>query len=132
MIREASLTFKYNPWEHVPPAVPEHRVRGVDTDSETRCVHYRGERDVVGLRFGCCGRYYACHECHRKLVDHDPEPWPAARRGEPAARCGVCGGSMTAGAYLGADSCPNCGAGFNPDCAEHYHLYFQWVSSERR
>jgi len=119
------------PRRHVPSTVSENRIHGVGTDDEARCTHYRDERDVVGLRFGCCGRYYACYECHRELADHDPEPWPAARRGEPAARCGVCGEPMTGEVYLGADSCPNCGAGFNPGCANHYHLYFEWVASGR-
>lgn len=31
---------------------------------------------------------------------------------------------MSVPEYLAADSCPNCGAEFNPGCAAHAHLYF--------
>ncbi|MCQ4332740.1 hypothetical protein KM295_04380 [Natronomonas sp. F2-12] len=104
-------------------------VRGVDVDDETRCAHYDSESDVVAIRFGCCGTYYACFECHAALADHPPEPWPTARRTEPAARCGVCGADLTATEYTSTDACPNCEARFNPGCAEHYHLYFEWIDA---
>lgn len=102
-------------------------------DDETRCVHYRSESDVVALRFGCCDRYYACYKCHAELTDHDSEPWPIARRDESAVYCGVCSTTMTATEYVSTDACPSCGVRFNPGCAGHYHMYFEWVdkSSER-
>jgi uncharacterized CHY-type Zn-finger protein len=102
-------------------------VRGVGLDDDARCAHYGTERDVVAIRFGCCGEYYACFECHRALADHDAVPWPADRRDDPAVRCGVCGTSIPAPAYVSTDSCPDCGAAFNPSCAAHYGRYFEWI-----
>ena len=104
-------------------------VSGVDLDGETRCAHYGSDPDIVALRFGCCGAYYACFRCHDELADHPSEPWPETHRTEPAARCGVCEYDLTAEAYMGTDECPSCGVSFNPGCAEHYHLYFEWVDS---
>jgi uncharacterized CHY-type Zn-finger protein len=109
--------------------VPTGPVHGVELDAETRCAHYRTDRDVVALRFGCCGEYYACHACHEELADHAAEPWPTARRDEPSVYCGACGTAMPAAEYLGADACPACGAAFNPGCADHYHYYFEWVDA---
>ncbi len=105
-------------------------VRGVGTDSETRCVHYATESDVAALRFGCCETYYACFECHEAIAEHPPEPWPTARRGEPSVRCGVCGAEMTAATYTSSEACPACDAPFNPGCAEHYHRYFEWIDPD--
>ena len=102
-------------------------VRGVGLDDETRCTHYGTERDVVAIRFSCCGEYYACFKCHRALANHDAIPWPAYRRDDPAVRCGVCGTSMPAPVYVSGDTCPDCGAAFNPNCAAHYSRYFEWL-----
>jgi uncharacterized CHY-type Zn-finger protein len=101
-------------------------VRGVDVGPETRCAHYDGPRDVVALRFGCCGDFFPCHACHGAVADHDAEPWPRARFDDPAVLCGSCGGVLTARAYLdGAFACPDCDAAFNPGCADHYDRYFE-------
>ena len=102
-------------------------VSGVDVDPETRCAHYRGDRDVVALRFGCCETYFPCFRCHDAVADHEREPWPRARFDEPAVLCGVCGTELTAEAYLDLDEheCPRCGAAFNPGCVDHAHLYFE-------
>jgi uncharacterized CHY-type Zn-finger protein len=102
-------------------------VLGVATDAETRCDHYGTEHDVVALRFGCCGRYYACYRCHAEIADHEAEPWPADRRDEPAAYCGVCGATLTGAEYMTVEACPTCAAAFNPGCANHYDRYFEWV-----
>lgn len=100
-------------------------VRGVGLDEETRCVHYRGPRDVIAIRFACCGEYYACYDCHAARADHEAERWPADARDEPAVRCGVCETELTIAAYLACEhGCPDCGAAFNPGCANHYELYF--------
>jgi uncharacterized CHY-type Zn-finger protein len=110
--------------------VPPEGVSGVGIDDETRCDHYGSRTDVVALRFGCCGEYYACFRCHAAIADHPPEPWPTERRSEPAARCGVCGVDLTADEYMSVDACPDCGAGFNPGCADHYHVYFEWIDGD--
>lgn len=112
--------------------VPDRNVRGVALDGETRCTHYGADEDVVALRFGCCESYYACFKCHEAIADHPPEPWPADRRAEPAVRCGVCGFELTASEYVESDACANCDARFNPGCAAHYHIYFEWISSADR
>ena len=101
-------------------------LRGVAVDAETRCAHYDSPRDVVALRFGCCGAYYPCHRCHAEAAGHEAEPWPRARFDEPAVLCGACQTTMTARAYLDAGpTCPACGAAFNPGCAAHRPLYFE-------
>ena len=102
-----------------------HEVRGVDVDGETRCAHYGTERDIVALRFGCCESYYPCFRCHAAVADHEAERWPAGRRDEPAALCGVCGAELTVDRYVAVDACPDCGAAFNPGCAGHYDRYFE-------
>lgn len=112
--------------------VSPETVYGVDTDSETRCAHYGSDEDVVALRFGCCESYYACFKCHAALADHPPEPWPTERRQEPAVRCGVCDADLTAAEYMETDVCPKCETRFNPGCADHYHIYFEWVDAPGR
>jgi len=109
---------------------PHQRVHGVDLDEQSRCVHYDSPLDVVALRFGCCGAFYACHACHDAVTDHPAEPWPESRAHEPAVLCGVCDGTMTVETYLQcAGACPHCGASFNPGCSRHYDRYFEGVSS---
>lgn len=104
-------------------------VLGIDLDSETRCAHYDSPRDVIAIRFPCCGDWYACYECHAARADHDAERWPAEARDERAVRCGVCGVELTIREYLECEhACPTCGAAFNPGCANHYRYYFAGVS----
>lgn len=101
-------------------------VRGVAVDARTRCRHYGSERDVVAVRFPCCGEYYACYECHAERADHDAERWPADAREERAVLCGACGTELTIRAYLDSGhTCPECGSAFDPGCANHYPLYFE-------
>lgn len=104
----------------------EVSLRGVAVDAETRCRHWDSDVDVVALKFACCETYYPCFECHEESADHDPERWPRDRFDEPAVLCGVCREELTVDAYLSCgDSCPSCGAAFNPGCREHHHLYFE-------
>ncbi|MFC7059377.1 CHY zinc finger protein [Halovenus salina] len=101
-------------------------VRGIAVDDETRCRHWDDVVDVVALRFACCGTYYPCYECHAAATDHEPERWPRDRFDESAVLCGLCREELTVDAYLDCgDSCPACGASFNPGCREHHHLYFE-------
>ncbi len=103
---------------------------GVGLDAQTRCAHYRSERDVIAIKMKCCRTYYACKECHDALAGHAVEVWPRAEWDEAAVLCGVCGVEMTAREYLGCGNvCPGCGAGFNPGCRNHYHFYFAAVST---
>jgi len=112
-----------------PPATDDRfpvPLRGVAVDPETRCAHWDSDLDVVSLRFGCCEVFSPCHACHAATADHDPEPWPRARFDDPAVLCGVCGATLSARTYLaGNDSCPACGAGFNPGCRRHRGRYFE-------
>lgn len=43
---------------------------GRTVDDQTRFLHYRSERDVVAIRFACCGEYYPCHRCHAECAGH--------------------------------------------------------------
>jgi uncharacterized CHY-type Zn-finger protein len=99
-------------------------VRGPAIDAETRCVHYGSALDVVALRAPCCDAWYPCHLCHAAVAGHPLAVIPRAEHHLPAALCGVCRATMSVPEYLAADSCPSCGAAFNPGCAAHAHLYF--------
>ncbi len=101
-------------------------VFGVDVDDRTRCGHYRGPRDIIALRFRCCGRWYPCIDCHRELAGHAAEAWPLSERDSLAVLCGACGHRLTVREYLNCSSvCPSCAASFNPGCALHHHFYFE-------
>jgi len=102
------------------------QVRGVDTDAQTRCSHYRTVLDVIAIKMKCCGDYYACKDCHIALADHPIEVWPQSEWNQKAILCGVCGNELTVNEYLECGNrCPVCKAGFNPGCRNHYHFYFE-------
>ncbi|RYL95029.1 hypothetical protein EWI07_03100 [Sporolactobacillus sp. THM7-4] len=100
-------------------------VKGIDVDQQTRCVHYHTERDIIAIKFKCCGTYYPCYKCHDALSDHPTERWRRDEFNQKAILCGSCGSELTIEEYLSCRStCPKCGASFNPGCALHYSLYF--------
>lgn len=100
-------------------------VVGIDVDDETRCLHYHTDRDVVAIKFRCCGVYYPCFECHAACTDHEPEQWPETRFDDQAVLCGVCGIELSINTYLDSNhECPACGAAFNPGCRHHLEEYF--------
>lgn len=101
-------------------------LRGVGVDGETRCAHYDGDRDVVAIRFPCCGVYYPCYRCHAEATNHDPEVLPSAAFDEPGILCGRCRTTHAVSTYLaGDDACPDCAAAFNPNCRDHHYRYFE-------
>jgi uncharacterized CHY-type Zn-finger protein len=105
--------------------VGDVNVRGVEVDSETRCAHYRSERDIIAIRFKCCGEWFPCHSCHAELAGHTPTVWPKEESDTLAVLCGACGHQLTVSEYLDCGSkCPKCRREFNPGCAKHYDLYF--------
>jgi uncharacterized CHY-type Zn-finger protein len=100
-------------------------VSGVGVGPETRCSHYATDRDVVAIKFRCCGTYYPCHRCHGAVADHPPERWPAEDFDALAVLCGACGTELSVATYLDCEStCPDCGTAFNPGCYDHRHYYF--------
>jgi uncharacterized CHY-type Zn-finger protein len=102
------------------------QVLGVELDAQTRCAHYQSPRDVIAIRMKCCGEYFACRECHDALAGHPAAVWPQAEWDQAGVLCGVCGNELTIRQYLDCGNmCPACGAGFNPGCRNHYHLYFE-------
>lgn len=102
-------------------------VYGVYIDPQSRCAHWNSPLDIVALRFACCGDWYSCYDCHAELAEHEPQVWPRSRFDELAAMCGACGHKLSVSEYTSGDpACPACGAAFNPGCAKHYHLYFEW------
>lgn len=101
-------------------------LRGVEVGPETRCAHYHGPRDVIAIRFACCGVFHPCHACHAAVADHDAERWPRDRFDTRAVLCGACGTVLTIEQYVEADHvCSACGTAFNPRCAQHYDRYFE-------
>ncbi len=104
---------------------PHPEVRGIDLDRNTRCAHYRTDRDIVAIKMKCCGLYYACKDCHEALADHPIEVWSEAEWNQLAVLCGACQKQMTIRQYMESGSmCPECGAAFNPGCRKHYQFYF--------
>jgi len=101
-------------------------LKGQLTDHQTRCVHYHSDRDIVAIRFRCCNTYYPCHKCHEEVAGHQALTWPKALYHRLAVLCGACKNQLTILQYLACGhKCPFCGAAFNPNCAGHYHLYFE-------
>ena len=99
---------------------------GTGINQRTQCVHYHSERDIIGIRFKCCGVFYACIKCHEEAVDHAPIVWPKAEFATEAIYCGNCRSTLSITRYMGCDNtCPICQTAFNPGCANHYHLYFE-------
>ena len=100
-------------------------VRGRDLDTSTRCAHYHSPLDIVAIKMRCCWIYYACKDCHIALAGHAIAVWPRTEFHQRAVLCGVCKRELTVQQYLRCGSrCPDCGAAFNPACANHYHVYF--------
>jgi uncharacterized CHY-type Zn-finger protein len=100
-------------------------VRGIAFDAQTRCIHYNTALDVIAIRMACCGRFYACKDCHIALEDHAIQVWPRHRWDEPAVMCGACRHVMSISEYMqSGDACPRCASSFNPACRNHYHFYF--------
>jgi len=101
-------------------------VYGVELDPQTRCVHYHSTLDIIAIRMKCCGRYYACKDCHNALENHGIEVWPVEEWDQPAVMCGACRTELSIRQYLGcSNTCPTCKAQFNPRCRLHYHFYFE-------
>lgn len=102
-----------------------HVVRGVAVDAATRCGHYDTDRDVVAIRFACCGEFYPCHACHEERADHDAVVWARSSFDELAVLCGACGRTLSIATYLDCEhTCPACGHAFNPGCGAHADRYF--------
>ena len=102
------------------------RVRGIEIDAQTRCLHYHSAADIVAIKMKGCGVYYACKDCHIALAGHAIAVWPGSEWEQRAILCGACGAELTIRAYLQCESrCPECGAAFNPGCRTHHHFYFE-------
>jgi uncharacterized CHY-type Zn-finger protein len=99
-------------------------VYGNPVDAQTRCVHYRTSKDVIAIKFNCCGRYYPCFSCHQECADHPAAVWPEDQWQERAILCGVCRTELTILDYRSSTHCPSCSAEFNEGCRNHAHLYF--------
>ncbi|WP_223648777.1 CHY zinc finger protein [Hymenobacter psoromatis] len=101
-------------------------VHGTAVNARTQCTHWHSERDIIAIKFRCCGEFYACFECHTEQAGHPAQTWPRAEFEAAAIYCGSCCTTLTINAYLASDNqCPACAAAFNPGCAKHYPLYFE-------
>ena len=101
-------------------------IHGVDTDEETRCVHWHGKLDIIAIKMACCRKYYSCHSCHELLENHVSEVWNQEDFDEFAILCGSCKSEIRIADYLEKHtSCAFCNANFNPRCINHHHLYFE-------
>lgn len=99
---------------------------GVGVNERTQCAHYHSERDLIAIKFKCCGAFYACIQCHNETVGHAPVVWSKAERDTEAILCGNCHHTLSIAEYFACDNaCPRCQAAFNPSCANHYDLYFE-------
>jgi len=101
------------------------KINGQVIDEQTRCIHYHSPKDIIAIKFKCCGKYYPCYTCHEDESDHLPLTWGANDQETKAILCGVCKYEMSIRAYLNCNNqCPNCDSKFNPSCSNHYNLYF--------
>ncbi|KAH3687505.1 hypothetical protein WICPIJ_001512 [Wickerhamomyces pijperi] len=112
---------------------PYYELKGQFTDTQTRCIHYHTELDIIALKFKCCQTYYPCFQCHQenkhptvKYCQQDLD------QGEKVVLCGVCKSQLTFKEYLNAGNyrCINCESRFNPGCELHYDLYFDMKNKE--
>ena len=105
-------------------------VYGLELDFQTRCSHWNGLLDIIAIKMRCCATYYACRQCHDASEQHPVLVWPQDEWNESAVLCGACRQELTVNAYLACGShCPRCGAGFNPGCQKHHHLYFAAIEA---
>ncbi|TDL31552.1 hypothetical protein E2R51_14095 [Jeotgalibacillus sp. S-D1] len=98
-------------------------------DHNTRCIHYHSEKDIIAIKFYCCGQYYPCKSCHDEKGCGNHAVWPHSQFNEKAVLCGNCGTELTIQHYLSCSSfCPDCSSPFNPGCSLHAHFYFDMSS----
>ncbi|MGI8788269.1 MAG: CHY zinc finger protein [Pyrinomonadaceae bacterium] len=108
-------------------------VHGANVDFETRCAHYHSDVDIIAIKFKCCEKWFPCFECHAETSKHKPSVWNNDEHETLAVLCGGCGHQLSVAEYLECGSvCPNCRREFNPNCARHYHLYFQPPQANKR
>ena len=101
-------------------------VRGTGVNAHTQCAHWHSARDIIAIKFKCCGEFYACFECHAEQAGHPAQVWRQTEFAAQAIYCGNCHRTLSIGAYLASgNACPVCQAAFNPGCAKHYPLYFE-------
>lgn len=93
-------------------------------DSQSRCRHYHGERDILALKCFSCQKYYACYHCHDECEEHGFKAYPLALH-DKVVLCGVCKSGLTFEEYQVSLSCPTCHSEFNPSCQAHYDIYFE-------
>lgn len=104
-------------------------VIGSNVDAQTRCAHYKSELDIIAIKFKCCGDWFSCFECHAEFAAHQPEVWARGEFDVPAVLCGGCGHQLSVVEYLNCEAmCPRCRRHFNPGCARHYDLYFDFAN----
>ena len=109
--------------------IPNMEVFGLELNARTGCLHYGSPVDIVAIRFICCGRYYACYECHQAIEKHPVERWKREEFHLKAILCGHCGIEWTIHQYLCCNhQCLNCKSPFNPRCKNHWGLYFDLFS----
>lgn len=102
-------------------------IKGKTIDQQSRCTHWYSERDIIAVKFACCGAYYACYSCHEELANHPAQRWSESTfEQKKVILCGVCRHEMSIREYQDSDSsCPKCNANFNPRCSLHWPLYFE-------
>lgn len=107
----------------------KREVFGLHLDSESRCIHYHSDKDVVSILFKCCNKWYACCNCHDALENHPIKKWEPCEFKRLAIQCGKCFCQIKIESYLeGENRCPSCKAHFNPKCKEHWDIYFDLES----
>ena len=101
-------------------------INGIEV-KESGCVHHHTPLDIIGIKFKCCDRIYACYACHEALADHPAERWSKGEWEEKAILCRACGVEMAIKDYLSCHhKCPYCAAPFNSRCESHWHYYFSY------
>lgn len=106
--------------------IHSEKVYGFNFDAEMRCEHSHSPSDIIAMKLKCCKKWFPCYQCHEAVTNHSAEVWKLSDYEEKAILCFVCGHQLTISEYMNCNnSCPNCHANFNPNCAKHYDHYFE-------
>lgn len=107
------------------------QVFGSIYDNETRCTHWHTDKDIIALKFACCGKYWPCYQCHNSCMEGPLRKYAVVESAVKVVLCGSCAEEMTFQEYIDCDyACKKCHGEFNPGCKLHYGIYFDLRAME--
>lgn len=105
------------------------KLAGRLVDNHTRCSHYHTVKDIIALKFKCCGIYWPCYQCHLEISACQATQRYSTEELKFQSMfvilCGQCYNELTFDEYnRNTYKCIYCDSEFNPGCLLHYDLYF--------